>query len=109
MMPLVTATLDDFAPRPLIRRTEKFMQLCDFYRNATGKYSHSSYTMFEVIHDHSLSFGLRHFKLFSENRVITVFWKWERITGNVGNNSGDVRWGMLVGYRVAISRIDGTV
>ena len=49
MMPLVTATLDDFAPRPLIRRTEKFMQLCDFYRNATEKYSHSSYTMFEVI------------------------------------------------------------
>ena len=76
-----TITLDDFIPKPLTGRTEKFMQLCDFYRNATGKYSHSSYTMFEVIHDHSLSFGLRHFKLLSENQVITVFWKWERIMG----------------------------
>ena len=49
MMPLVTASLDDFAPRPLTWRTEKFMQLCDFCRNATGKYPDPSYTMFEVI------------------------------------------------------------
>ncbi len=47
--------------------------------------------------------------MITENQIITVSWKWERITCNVGKNFRDVRWGMLVGNRVAISRIDGTV
>ena len=79
--PAGTITLDDFIPKPLTGRTEKFMQLCDIYRNATGEYPDSSYTMFEFIHDHTLPYELRHFKLLSENQVITVFWKWERIMG----------------------------
>ncbi len=76
-----TITLDDFAHMPLTRRTEKFLKLCDFYRNSTGKYPDSGYRMFEFIHGHTLPFELRHFKLLSENQIITVFWKWERIMG----------------------------
>ena len=44
-------TLDDFIPRPLTRRTEKFTKLCEFYIRTRGKPPESGYQVFEFIHD----------------------------------------------------------
>ena len=105
----VCHNLDDYVRRFHTKRTEKFDQLCEFYKFIKGRYPECSFLVYDFIQNTVLPFEPRHFKLLSENRVITVFSKWERITCNVGNNSVGVRWGMLVGYRVAISPVDGTV
>ena len=76
-----TITLDDFAPRPLIRRTERFMQLCEYYVSITGKDPESGYQVYDFIHEHTLPFDLRHFKLLSQGQILSVFWKWQRIMG----------------------------
>ena len=75
-------TLDDYFPRPLTRRTEKFMKLCDFYVSITGKDPESGYQVYEFIHEHTLPFDLRHFKLLSEEQISTSYWKWRRIVSN---------------------------
>jgi hypothetical protein len=74
-------TLDSFMPKPLTRRTEKFMQLCDFYVSITGKDPESGYQVYDFIHEHTLPFDLRHFKLLSQGQILSVFWKWQRIMG----------------------------
>lgn len=74
-------TLDDFVPKPLSKRTEKFLQLCDFYVSITGKHPESGYQVFDFIHEHKLPFDLKHFKLLSDEQIISVFWKWQRIMG----------------------------
>ncbi len=76
-------TLDSFMPKPLTRRTERFMQLCEFYVSITGKDPESGYQVYDFIHEHTLPFDLRHFKLLSQGQILSVFWKWQRITGNV--------------------------
>jgi hypothetical protein len=77
-------TLDDFICKPLTRRTERFVKLCEFYTSTTGKDPESGYQVFEFVHDCKLPFELRHFKLFSEDQIISYFWKWQRITKKVG-------------------------
>ena len=79
-------TLDDFIPKPLTRRTEKFTKLCEFYIKTRGKPPESGYQVFEFVHDCRLPFELRHFKLFSENQIISYFWKWQRITKQPNGN-----------------------
>ncbi|MCL4332044.1 MAG: hypothetical protein M1162_00795 [Candidatus Thermoplasmatota archaeon] len=74
-------TLDDFAHRPLTKRTEKFLKLCDFYHSVKGEYPDSAYLVYDFIHEHKLPFELRHFKLVDVNRIITYYWKWTRIMG----------------------------
>lgn len=74
-------TLDDFMHKPLTRRTEKFMKLCVFYRDVMGKYPDSGYRVFDFIHEHKLPFDLRHFKLLSQDQILSAFWKWQRIMG----------------------------
>lgn len=74
-------TLDDFVPKPLSKRTEKFLQLCDFYVGITGKHPESGYQVFDFIHEHKLPFDLKHFKLLSQEQILSVFWKWQRIMG----------------------------
>jgi|ACXJ01.1.fsa_nt_gi hypothetical protein len=74
-------TLDDFIPKPLSKRTAKFVQLCDFYVGITGKDPESGYQVFDFIHEHKLPFDLKHFKLLSEEQILSVFWKWQRIMG----------------------------
>ncbi len=73
-------TLDDFIPRPLTKRTERFMKLCDFYCAVMGKPPDSPYVVYEFVHDHKLPFELRHFKLVNIESIITYYWKWSRIT-----------------------------
>ncbi len=75
-------TLDDYGHRPLIRRTEKFIQLCEFYKSVKGRYPESSFLVFDFIHDTVLPFELRHFKMLSQGQITAAFWKWKRITGN---------------------------
>jgi hypothetical protein len=75
------STLDEFVQRPLTRRTEKFMSLCEFFRAKTGEYPLSGYQIFDFIHEQTLPFELRHFKLLSEEKILSVFWKWQRIMG----------------------------
>ncbi|MCL4479978.1 MAG: hypothetical protein M1113_00615 [Candidatus Thermoplasmatota archaeon] len=74
-------TLDSFMPKPLTRRTERFMQFCEFYRSTKGKYPESPLLVYDFIHDTVLHFDLRHFKLLSQGRILSVFWKWQRIMG----------------------------
>jgi hypothetical protein len=74
-------TLDEFVLKPLSRRTKKFMSLCDFFREKTGKYPVSGYQVFDFIHETTLPFELRHFKLLSEEQILSAFWKWQRIMG----------------------------
>ena len=75
-------TLDDYLPRPLTRRTERFMQLCEFYISITGKVPESGHQVYDFIHEHTLPFDLRHFKLLSEEQISTAYWKWLRIVPN---------------------------
>ena len=74
-------TLDRFMPKPLTRRTERFMQLCEFYVSITGRGPESGYQVYDFIHEHTLPFELRHFKLLSQGQILSVFWKWQRIMG----------------------------
>ena len=74
-------TLDDFIPKPLTGRTEKFMKLCDFYISITGKDPESGFQVFDFIHEHTMPFDLRHFKMLSEGQILSAFWKWQRIMG----------------------------
>ncbi|EQB72687.1 MAG: hypothetical protein AMDU1_APLC00005G0066 [Thermoplasmatales archaeon A-plasma] len=74
-------TLDDFIPKPLTRRTEKFTKLCEFYIKTRGKAPESGYQVFDFIHEHKLPFDLKHFKLLSQEQILSVFWKWQRIMG----------------------------
>jgi hypothetical protein len=74
-----TITLDDFIPRPLTKRTEKFLKLCDFYHSVMGKYPESPYLVYDFIHENKLPYDLRHFKLIDIDQVITYYWKWSRI------------------------------
>lgn len=76
-----TMSLDDFIPRPLTKRTERFIQLCELYRSTKGKEPDSPYLVYDFIHDTVLPFDLRHFKLLSQDQILSVFWKWQRITG----------------------------
>ena len=74
-----TITLDDFIPRPLTKRTERFLKLCDFYHTVMGKYPDSPYAVYDFIHENKLPYDLRHFKLIDIDQVITYYWKWKRI------------------------------
>ncbi|OWP55335.1 MAG: hypothetical protein B2I17_10085 [Thermoplasmatales archaeon B_DKE] len=74
-------TLDHFMQKPLTRRTEKFIQLCEFYRSVNSRYPESPFLVFDFIHEKVLPFELRHFKMLSQNQITTAFWKWQRIMG----------------------------
>ena len=76
-----TITLDDFIHRPLTRRTEKFLKLCEFYRDIRGRYPESAYQVYDFIQDNKLPFELRSLKLLGYPQIISAFWKWTRITG----------------------------
>jgi hypothetical protein len=74
-------TLDNFIQKPLTKRTEKFMKLCDFYISIVGRDPESGFQVFDFIHEHTLPFELRHFKLMSEGQILAAYWKWQRIMG----------------------------
>ena len=78
-----TITLDDFIQRPLTRRTEKFLKLCEFYRDIRGRYPESAYQAYDFIQDNRLPFELRSLKLLGQPQIISAFWKWTKITGYV--------------------------
>ena len=78
-----TVTLNDFIHRPLTRRTEKFLKLCEFYRDIRGRYPESAYQVYDFIQDNRLPFELRSLKLLGQPQIISAFWKWTKITGYV--------------------------
>ena len=77
-------TLYDFICKPLTRRTERSMKLREFYASTTGKDPESGYEVYDFIHEHTLPFDLRHFKLLSQEQILSALWKWQRITRKVG-------------------------
>ena len=76
--------LDDFIQKPLTIRTQKFVKLCEFYTMITGEEPESGYYVYDFIQEHTMPFDLRHFKLLSQSQILAAFWKWQRITKNVG-------------------------
>ena len=68
-------TLDRFTHRPLTKRTEKFMEVTELYKEKYGRYPESFFQVEEFIHEVRLPWDLRHFKLLSESQIKAAFWK----------------------------------
>ena len=79
-------TLDQFLPKPLTIRTEKFIKLCDLYIQVNKEYPESPSDVYDFIQDHKLPNDIKMFKFLPLRSISTYYWKWGNIQGDKARN-----------------------
>ncbi len=77
----VQITLDQFMPKPLTARMEKFMKLCDFYMAMQGKNPDCPYSIYNFIQDNKLPNDVKLFKYLPLRSIAAYYGKWEGLSG----------------------------
>jgi hypothetical protein len=79
-------TLDQFIPKPLTFRTEKFIRLCDFYTSINGEHPSCPYDIYNFVQEHKLPNDIKLFKFLPLRSIASYYWKWGSIEGERGKN-----------------------
>ena len=76
----VQITLDQFMPKPLTARMEKFMKLCDFYMAMQGKNPDCPYSIYNFIQDNKLPNDVKLFKYLPLRSIAAYYGRWKAMS-----------------------------